>query len=250
MGARFRYPASRACRGRFLKAILVDDERLARDGLRRLLKAHEDVEIIGEAKNAQEASQKIQRLDPDLVFLDVEMPRQNGLQMLEDLEDVPLVVFITAYHEYAVRAFDVSAVDFLVKPILAERLAAAIDKVRKTLTAFGARSKRKGQVFLRDGKHCWIVMLHEIRLLESVGNYTRVYFAGNSPLICKSLNALERQLDPARFFRASRSHIINLHEVRSLGEGSHGGLVATLSGGNRVTMTRRQSRRLREQLSL
>jgi two-component system, LytTR family, response regulator len=233
-----------------LRALLIDDERLARDGLRRLLKPHEDVEIIGEAQNAQEASQKIQRLEPDLVFLDIEMPRLNGLQLLENLEDVPLVVFTTAYHEYAARAFDVCAVDFLVKPIVPDRLTAAMNKVRKAFAATGGGPNRRRQVFLRDGKRCWIVMVEEIRLLESVGNYTRVHFAENSPLICKSLNALEHQLDPALFFRASRSHIINLHEVKSLDEESRGGLVATLSGGYQVTMTRRQSRRLRGLLSL
>jgi len=234
-----------------VRTLLVDDERLARDGLRRLLKPHEDVVIIGEAQNAQEASQKIQRLDPDLVFLDIEMPRQNGLQLLENLADVPLVVFTTAYHEHAVRAFDLSAIDFLVKPIVPDRLTAAINKVRKVFAASGNGSPhRRRQVFLRDGKRCWIVMVESIRLLESVGNYTRVHFADSSPLICKSLNALEHQLDPALFFRASRSHIINLHEVKSLDEESRGGLVATLTGGYQVTMTRRQSRRLRGLLSL
>lgn len=233
-----------------MKTLLVDDERLARDGLRRLLKPHEDVVIIGEAHNAQEASLKIQRLEPDLVFLDVEMPRQNGLELLENLEDVPLVVFTTAYHEYAVRAFDLSAVDFLVKPIVPDRLSAAINKVRKVFAATGGGPTRRRQVFLRDGKRCWIVMVEDIRLLESVGNYTRVYFADYSPLICKSLNALEHQLDPALFFRASRSHMINLHEVKALNEESRGGLVATLTGGYQVTMTRRQSRRLRGLLSL
>jgi len=233
-----------------LRTLLVDDERLARDGLRRLLKPHGDVVVIGEAQNAQEASQKIQRLEPDLVFLDIEMPRQNGLQLLENLEDVPLVVFTTAYHEYAVRAFDLSAVDFLVKPIVPERLTAAINKVRKAFAAAGSELHRRRQVFLRDGKRCWIVKVEDIRVLESVGNYTRVHFQDNSPLICKSLNALEHQLDPTLFFRASRSHIVNLHEVKSLDEESQGGLVATLAGGYEVTMTRRRSRKLRELLSL
>jgi len=233
-----------------LRALLVDDERLARAGLRRLLQVHQDVIVIGEAKNGEEAAHKIRRLQPDFLFLDVEMPAQNGLEMLEELEDVPPVIFTTAYQEYAVRAFEVSALDYLVKPIVPERLAAALDKVRKTLIEVGRESSHKRQVFLRDGKRCWIVMLDQIRWLESVGNYTRAHFADHAPLICKSLNALESRLDPTIFFRASRSHIINLREIKSVDEEANGGLIAVLNDGNRVVITRRQTQKLRELLSL
>jgi two-component system, LytTR family, response regulator len=107
----------------------------------------------------------------------------------------------------------------------------------------------KQQVFLRDGAHCWIVVMHDIRLLESAGNYTRVHFGGNSPLICRSLNDLEGRLDPAIFFRASRSHIVNLRQIRSLDKGPDGGLVAMLADGTKVSITRRQSQKLRERLT-
>jgi two-component system, LytTR family, response regulator len=232
-----------------MKALLVDDERLARAGLRRLLKSHDDITVIGEAANAEEAAAQIQRLRPDVVFLDVEMPGRSGLELLEDLEDLPAVIFTTAYQDYAVRAFEVSAVDYLLKPIVAERLASALDKLRRTAKTTTPQD-REQRVFLREGERCWIVALDEIRMLESEGNYTRVYFGENRPLIYKSLNALESRLDPATFFRASRSHIVNLRDIQSLAPQPDGGLVATLTGGLKIGISRRQSRKLRELMSL
>ena len=233
-----------------MKALLVDDERLARSGLRRLLQSHDDVTVVGEAANADEALSQIRRLNPDVVFLDVEMPGRSGLELLEELEDFPAVIFTTAYQEYAVRAFEVSALDYLLKPIAADRLDAALDKVRKIVSPRGSGPERKQRVFLREGERCWIVPLEEIRVLESEGNYTRVYFAGNRPLIYKSLNALESRLDPETFFRASRSHIVNLRDIQSLTPQPDGGLVATLTGGIKVGISRRQSRKLKELMSL
>ena len=233
-----------------MKALLVDDERLARAGLRRMLKAHEDVVVVGEATNAEEAAAQIRRLQPDIVFLDVEMPGRSGLQLLESLEDLPPVVFTTAYQDYAVRAFEVSALDYLLKPISPERLAAALDKVRRAAAQGKVSAQDRPQIFLRDGERCWIVATHQIHLFESEGNYTRVYFSGNRPLIYKSLNALESKLNPAVFVRASRSHIVNLRAIKSLQALPDGGLVATLTSGLTVGISRRQSRKLRELLSL
>jgi two-component system, LytTR family, response regulator len=233
-----------------VKALLVDDERLARAGLRRLLKAHEDITVIGEAANAEEAAEQIQRFRPDVVFLDVEMPGRSGLELLEELEDLPAVIFTTAYQDYAVRAFEVNALDYLLKPILAERLAAALDRLRRAAKKREAGVDPEQRVFLRDGERCWLVALEEIRMLESEGNYTRVYFGENRPLIYKSLNALEARLNPATFFRASRSHIINLRNIQALAPQPNGGLVATLTGGIKIGISRRQSRKLREVMSL
>jgi two-component system LytT family response regulator len=233
-----------------MKALLVDDERLARAGLRRLLKAHDDITIIGEAANAEEAAAQIHRLHPDVVFLDVEMPGRSGLEMLEELDELPAVIFTTAHEDYAVRAFEFSAVDYLLKPIVAERLAAALDRLRRAGKSKEAGTDRDSRVFLRDGERCWIVALEEIRMLESEGNYTRVYFGENRPLIYKSLNALEARLNPAIFFRASRSHIVNLRNIQALAPQPDGGLVATLTGGLKIGISRRQSRKLRELMSL
>jgi two-component system LytT family response regulator len=233
-----------------MKALLVDDERLARSGLRRLLKSHDDIIVVGEAANADEAIGQIRRLHPDVVFLDVEMPGRTGLQLLEDLEELPAVIFTTAYQEYAVRAFEFCALDYLVKPIAADRLDAALDKVRKIVGPKEAGTAHQQRVFVREGERCWIVPIEDIRALESEGNYTRVYFSGNRPLIYKSLNALEARLDPAIFFRASRSHIVNLRDIQLLDPQPEGGLVATLTDGLKIGISRRQARRLRELMSL
>jgi len=231
-----------------VNAMLVDDERLARAELRRLLRAHADVAVIGEACNVDEAIALANRELVDLLFLDIHMPDGSGFDVLARLDRVPAVVFTTAYDQHAVRAFEVNALDYLMKPIAPERLAEAIARA-KAIVARSAQP-RIDRVFVRDGERCWLVAVDEIRLLEADGNYARVYFGGNRPLILRSLQALEARLDPARFFRVSRSHIVNLHAVDRLETDVDGGLVAVLRGGPSVKVSRRQSRRLRDELSL
>ena len=228
-----------------MKALLVDDERLARLELRRLLAAHPEVEIAGEARSGEEALEQVAQLDPDLLFLDVQMPGMTGFELLERLEDVPPVIFTTAYDAYAIRAFEVNALDYLLKPVVPARLAAALARVRPR-----AARPRLDQVFVRDGERCWIVRVADIYLLESEGNYTRVHFAGERPLIRRSLNALEEQLDPAIFFRAGRKEILNLKWIDRVDLSVSGGLLVTLRGGRTIEMSRRQSARLKEVLSL
>ena len=228
-----------------MTVLIVDDERLARLELRRLLAAHPEVEIAGEARSGTEALEMIADLAPDLIFLDIQMPGMTGFELLEALEDVPHVIFTTAYDQYALRAFEVNALDYLLKPIAPERLAAALARVHPR-----AEAARLEQVFVRDGERCWIVRLPEIFLLESEGNYARLYFGNERPLIRRSLNALEAQLDPAMFFRADRKRIVNLKWIEKVDVGIAGGLVVTLRGGRTVDMSRRQSARLREAMSL
>lgn len=228
-----------------MKALLIDDERLARVELRRLLASHPDIEIAGEARDAAEALDLIRRVAPDLLFLDIQMPGKTGFDLLESLEELPQVVFTTAYDEYAIKAFEVNALDYLMKPVAPERLASALAKLRPR----SSRAKLE-QVFVRDGDRCWIVRLSDIFLLESEGNYTRLYFGGDRPLIHRSLNALEEQLDPEMFFRAGRRHIVNLKWIDKVDIAVAGGLVVTLRGGLTVEMSRRQSDRLRGILSL
>jgi two-component system LytT family response regulator len=228
-----------------MRALIVDDERLARVELTRLLAAHPEVEIAGEARNGEEALEQIRKLAPDLVFLDIQMPGMTGFEVLEQIDDVPPVIFTTAYDQYAIQAFEVSALDYLLKPVAPARLAAALAKVRPR-----PDRGRIDQVFVRDGDRCWIVRMAEIFLLESEGNYTRVYFGGERPLIRRSLNALEEQLDPGMFFRAGRKEMINLKWVDRVDLAVSGGLVVTLRGGRAVEMSRRQSARLREILAL
>ena len=228
-----------------MTALIVDDERLARLELRRLLAAHPEVEIVGEARNAEEALDLARNLQPDVLFLDIQMPGMTGFDLLERLEDVPQVIFTTAYDAYALKAFEVNALDYLLKPVAPARLAAALAKVRIT-----PRQERLERVFVRDGDRCWIVRLPDIFLLESEGNYARVYFGQERPLIRRSLNALEEQLDPTMFFRADRRRILNLKWIEKVEVAASGGLLVTLRGGHAVEMSRRQSVRLREVLSL
>ncbi len=228
-----------------MKALIVDDERLARVELRRLLAAHSEIEIVGEARDGNQAAEMVRKLSPDLLFLDIQMPGMTGFEVLESLDDVPQVIFTTAYDEYAIKAFEVNALDYLMKPIAPARLAASLARVRP---ASGVA--RLEQVFVRDGERCWILRLPEIFLLESEGNYTRLNFGNERPLIRRSLNALERQLDPAVFFRADRKQILNLKWIEKVEVSVSGGLLVTLRGGRTVEMSRRQSARLREVLSL
>jgi two-component system LytT family response regulator len=244
-----------------MKALIVDDERLARAELRRLLGAHEDVSIVGEAATVDEAEARLRELPVDLLFLDIKMPGATGFDLLERLDRVPLLVFTTAYDEFALRAFEVNAIDYLLKPIRPDRLAAALDKMRTLWTAMGAaapaesgtRRSATDRVFLRDGDRCWIVTVAVIALFEGEGNYARVHFGSNRPLIRTSLNALEARLDPALFFRASRRHLFNLRFVERVetdGAGVDDGFTVTLRGGASVTVSRRQARQLRERLGL
>jgi two-component system LytT family response regulator len=228
-----------------MKALIIDDERLARVELRRLLDAHPEIKIAGEARNTSEAQTLITDIEPDLLFLDIQMPGATGFDLLANLEDAPRVIFTTAYDEHAVRAFEVNALDYLMKPIAPDRLAAALQRVKPRL-----KSKRLDQVFVRDGERCWFVRIPEIYLLESEGNYTRVYFGNERPLIRRSLNALEERLDASKFFRASRKQILNLEWIVKTDLSATGGLMVTLRGGHNVGISRRQSERLREILSL
>jgi two-component system LytT family response regulator len=234
-----------------MKALIVDDERLARLELRRLLAAHPDIDVAGEARGGEEALALITSLAPDLVFLDIQMPGMTGFDVLErlDLDDMPLVIFTTAYDQYAIKAFDMNALDYLLKPIAPARLASALTRVGSR-AAKAPGSIQLTQVFVRDGERCWIVRLADVFLLESEGNYTRLCFGKERPLVRRSLNALEARLDPTVFFRANRQQMINLPWVRTVDTSVGGGLVATLRDGQTVELSRRQATRLREVLSL
>jgi two-component system LytT family response regulator len=243
---------------RTLRALIIDDERLARVEMRRLLQAHSSIEIIGEAPGGPEAVAMIGDLHPDLVFLDIQMPGMTGFDVLDQLYEVPQVIFTTAYDQYAIQAFEVNALDYLLKPIAPERLSAALERVKQNesqSTPTPTSAKKLEQVFVRDGERCWIVRIPEIFLLESEGNYTRVCFGTDRPLIRRSLNALEQQLDPDVFFRANRKQIINLKWIKNVDVAVGGGLMVRLQGSTpgrttEIEMSRRQSERLKEILSL
>src|SRR6187200_3315958 len=239
-----------------MRAIIIDDERLARTELRKLLQDYPEVEVVDEAANADEGITKIDTLQPDLVFLDIQMPGKTGFDMLQELDKAPHVIFTTAYDEYALKAFEVNALDYLMKPIEPKRLADALQKLQAAeekempmQTSRGLLSEND-QVFVKDGERCWFVKLSEVRLFESVGNYAKVFFAGNKPLILKSLNALEERLDDKVFFRANRKHIVNLRLIDKIEPYFNGGLLLELKGGEKIEVSRRQTVKFKEMMSL
>ncbi|WP_290708424.1 LytTR family transcriptional regulator DNA-binding domain-containing protein [Flavihumibacter sp. CACIAM 22H1] len=242
-----------------IKAVLIDDERLARTELRKLLTEFPEIEVVGEAANASEGIEVIENLQPDLVFLDIQMPGKTGFDMLSELEKAPHVIFTTAYDEYALKAFEVNALDYLLKPVDTKRLADAIHKLHiaeeKEAMAPAISTNRSllsehDQVFVKDGERCWFVKLSDIRLFESVGNYAKVFFANNKPLILKSLNALEERLDEKVFFRANRKHIVNLRLIEKIEPYFNGGLLLELKGGEKIEVSRRQTVKFKEMMSL
>jgi two-component system LytT family response regulator len=215
-----------------------------------------DVEIIGEAANAAEGIEKIETLNPDLVFLDIQMPGKTGFDMLGMIDKAPHVIFVTAYDEYALKAFEVNALDYLMKPVEPQRLAEALLKVRQKneeeLTSYTNRSilSEHDQVFVKDGERCWFVKLSDVRLFESVGNYAKVFFGTNKPLILKSLNSLEERLDEKVFFRANRKHIVNMRMIEKIEPYFNGGLLIDLAGGEKIEVSRRQAVKFKEMMSL
>lgn len=245
-----------------MRAIIIDDERLARTELRKLLQEYPEVEVVDEAANADEGVQKIESHAPDLIFLDIQMPGKTGFEMLQELDHVPTVIFTTAYDDYALKAFEVNALDYLLKPIEPRRLADAVEKIKKlhasntepgVVSTAGSGLPLLGeqdQVFVKDGDRCWFVRLTDVRLFESVGNYAKVFFGNNKPLILKSLNALEERLDPKWFFRANRKHIVNLQAVEKVEPYFNGGLLLELKGGEKIEVSRRQTVKFKEMMSL
>lgn len=244
-----------------LRVLIVDDARLARQELRTMLAELPAVQCVGEADDVPAAREAIARLHPDLVLLDIQMPSGSGFDVLEGLERAPAVVFTTAYDQYAVRAFEANALDYLVKPVAPERLCAALERARQRVQqddadAAASQPPPRGmlgaedQVFLRDGERCWFVALAEIQRIVVDGNYARVWFRDQSALLARSLSALEARLDPALFFRANRNTLVNLRMVRGVEPSIADGYLLRLKDGSEVEVSRRQARELRERLAL
>ncbi len=239
------------------RALIIDDERLARSELKKLLKDFSEVSIVGEAANAKEGLKKIKELSPNLLFLDIQMPGKTGFEMLEDLEETPQVIFTTAYDEYAIKAFEFNALDYLMKPIEPERLEEAINRLDEDIESKEEESNdndfkltEEDQVFVKDGHHYYFIKVGDIRLFESAGNYVRVYFEDKQPLTLKSLHALENRLDERIFFRTNRKFIVNLRKVIKIDPYFNGGLLLEIEGGEKIDVSRRQAVRFKELMSL
>ena len=243
------------------RTLIIDDERLAREELKLLLKDYIEIEIIDEARNGEEGILKINELKPDLIFLDVNMPEMSGFDMLKHLDEIPRVIFVTAYDEYALKAFEVSALDYVMKPVDPDRLKDAVQKLNTneddfvssnstTLTRKNRPLTLNDRVFIKDGEKCWFIELSKVRMLESEGNYVKVYFDGFKPLILRSLNSFEDRLDPEYFFRANRKFIINMQWISKVENWFNGGLQVELREGEKVEISRRQAIRFKELMSL
>ena len=238
-----------------MQVIIVDDEPPARRELRRLLADYAWIEVIAEAGNIDQAASLIEALAPALIFLDIQMPGGSGFELLGRLEHVPDVIFTTAHDEHAIRAFEVNALDYLLKPIDPARLAVALARAlpgpsageRRPELAPGARLE---QLFVRDGQRCWFVPLREVRLIGAEGNYVRLWWGQARPVLGRALAALELRLDPARFFRANRRQIINLDFIESVELGSNGRLHAQMQDGPEVEISRRQARLFKARTSV
>jgi two-component system, LytTR family, response regulator len=237
-----------------MKAIIIDDERLARQELKNLLAIHKEVEVIAECSDALQAKEKINELKPDIIFCDIQMPGKSGLELVEEISGTIDVVFITAHDEHAIKAFELNAFDYLLKPVQSDRLAETIKKlsIKETATRVDNNTPltEKDMVFIKDGEKCWFVKLSDIRLFESEGNYVRVYFENFRPLILRSLNSLEARLNEKYFFRASRKHMINLSYIASVETWFNGGLNVKLKDGKEIEISRRQAVKLKDMMSL
>lgn len=237
-----------------LRTFVIDDERLARQELMELLEPYDEIEIIGEFGSPAEALEAIEKEKPDLLFLDIQMPGMDGFELLQELSAVPDVIFVTAYDDYAIQAFEVSALDYLLKPVQQDRLEEAIKRLQHKPKEGAIVRKEvldeEDRVFVKDGDRCWFVNLKDVKMFESEGNYVRVYFNGNKPLILKSLNSLNDRLNNRVFFRANRKYIINLNWVENIETWFNGGLLVELKGGEKIEVSRRQAAKFKDMMSL
>ena len=227
------------------KTIIIDDERLAREEVKRALSNYPEFVVLGEAANVDEAIVLIEKERPDLIFLDIHMPEKSGFDLLEELTVVPEVVFTTAYDQYAVKAFEVNALDYLVKPLRDERFSKTIEKVKAELAK---KEEIKvdvlpmhRKIFIKDGEKCHFIPLSEIHFIESLENYARLYFGDQKAMIKRSLNLLEEKLDATIFFRINRSQIINTQYIKEIHPYFNNKLQITLTTGEKLEVSSRQS---------
>lgn len=236
-----------------ITAVIVEDSRLARNELKELIKAYDELEIVGEADQVDQAFNMIQNLRPDLIFLDIHLPGKTGFDLLEMLDEVPRVVFTTAYDEYAIKSFEYNAFDYLLKPISPERFEKCMDKVLNIIEKEQSNPVSKNiqsQIFLKEKDQCWLVKIEDLELFEVEGNYTRVYFGQHKPLIYKSLQKIIDSLPSSEFFRANRQHVINIRKIANITPWFSGNLKVTMQNGIEVEISRRQANSFKELLSL
>ena len=246
-----------------IRALIVDDEPLARERVRTLLAGEADIELVGECGDGAEAVAAIERLTPDLLFLDVQMPEVDGFEVLEALPGprLPAVIFITAYDRYALRAFDVHALDYLLKPFDRERFGLALDRARtelarpeagvsvtrrvlELLESFRSERRHAARLVVRESGRVFFLRAAEIDWIEAVGNYARLHVGPRSHLLRETMKALESRLDPEQFVRIHRSRIANVERIRQLESSRRGDYVVVLSDGTHLASGRGYTERL------
>lgn len=235
-----------------IKTLLIDDEPLAVAELQNMLQKHIDIEVIATAANVSEAIEKIKTLKPDLLFLDINMPGKSGFELLEELEETPYVIFVTAYDQFAIKAFEVNALDYILKPVNADRLSEGIEKVKKQITLIQKNVKLniEKRIFIKDGERCFFVPLAEVVLIESVGNYAKIHYQNKKPLLHKSLNYLEEKLPDTHFFRADRQHIININFIKNIYPFLNNSLQVEMHNGAKIDISQRQSVKFKELMGI
>ena len=238
-----------------IRAVIVEDSRLARNELKELIKEHKEIMLLGEAENVDKGFELINKVNPDLLFLDINMPEKDGFELLEMLDEVPVVIFTTAFDEYAIKSFEYNAFDYLLKPINQKRFSTSITKVSEQFSDNSQSNENINtlsldkQIFIKDGDKCWLVKINDISHFEIVGNYTRVFFEKNKPLIYKSLAKIEEKLPNDVFFRANRQQIININHVKKVVSWFNGKLKIEVNSGEEIEISRRQSYIFKDQLS-
>ena len=239
-----------------MNILIVDDSRLARKELVDILKDIPGTKVIAEAVDVNSAVTAINTHKPDLVLLDIHLPDGNGFDVLEKSSITPHVIFTTAYEQHALRAFEVNALDYLLKPVTHERLEVAIQRSRSKQTGTNQISTptqpktRTDQIFVRDGEHCHFIRLSDLRLINVEGNYIRLYFLDTKTMLARSMNYIEEKLDPQVFFRVNRQQIVNMDYVASIEPWVNEGLLIKLTDDTQVEVSRRQARELKQRLEI
>ena len=239
-----------------LRVLIVDDEPLAREGLRMHLAQEPDIAVVGESADGVEAVEAIARLEPDLVFLDIQMPGVDGFGVIErvGIERMPAVVFVTAYDEFALQAFEAHALDYLLKPFDEERFRRALERARtqlrgrarrnleerlvRLIDARNTRSEYVERLVVRAGGRILILRVDDIDWIEAAANYVRLHVGGKSYLLRETMSGIERKLDPARFVRVHRSTIVRIDRIRELEPLFQGDYLIVLQDGSRLTSSR------------
>ena len=241
-----------------IKAVIVEDSRLARNELKELIKSYPKIEVIGEAENVDKGFALIEEHNPDLLFLDINMPEKDGFVLLEMLDDVPITIFTTAFDEYAIKSFEYNALAYLLKPNNEKSFAEAIEKVEEKISKNREATTKENterltgnsQIFIKDGEKCWLIKVGDISHFEIVGNYTRVFFQDEKPMLYKSLNQVEDKLPEKYFFRANRQQIINTNFIANVVPWFNGKLKLTMANGEEIEVSRRQSYLFKDKMSL